>query len=232
MIEEPPVLTLCRPKRRPTEAQIAAFRGVPTGFVCDAMEGRGALSASIAPIGDGRDMSCVAAGPALTALNRPSDILATLGALHLVQPGDVVVAAFGGHQGCAAAGDLVMGMMKNAGAAGFVTDGPMRDYLGIVRVGLPAWCTGLTPNSPYAKGPGSVGAQVDLGGQRVESGDMIVADRDGVVVVPFVRIDEVIGRIAHVRALEDELEAKVADGFCEAVDLDGMIADGRAVFVD
>ena len=47
MIEEPPLLTVTKDRRRPTEAQIAAFRGVPTGFVCDAMDGSGALDAAI-----------------------------------------------------------------------------------------------------------------------------------------------------------------------------------------
>ncbi|TCO71939.1 RraA family protein [Rhodovulum euryhalinum] len=232
MIEEPPILTIRPPKRRPSAAQIAAFQGVPTGFVCDAMEGRGALSPAIAPLGGGRDIDCRAAGPALTALNRPSDILATLAALDHVQPGDIVVAAFGGFQGCAALGDLVTGMMKNAGAAGVVTDGPMRDYAGLVQVGLPAWCTGLNPNSPFATGPGEVGGPVEIGGRTVETGDMIVADRDGVVVVPFARIDAVIARLAEVGRLEAETEARVAAGARQLVDIGAMIADGRAVVLD
>lgn len=123
MIEEPPILTICRSVRRPTEAQIAAFRGVPTGYVCDAMEGQGALDSRIHPVGDGRDIACHAVGPALVADNGPAEILATMAALHQLEPGDIVVAAVHGHRNCSAAGDRFMGMMKNAGAAGFVTDG-------------------------------------------------------------------------------------------------------------
>lgn len=67
MIEEPPLLTINNNLRRPTEAQIEAFQGVQTGFVVDALLGRGALSYDIGPIGEGRDIDCVAAGPALTA---------------------------------------------------------------------------------------------------------------------------------------------------------------------
>jgi len=51
-----------------------------------------------------------------------------------------------------------------------------------------------------------------IGGQQVNSGDIIVADRDGVVVVPFARIDEVIARLDQVRSLEAEMDAKVAEG--------------------
>ncbi|HSF94944.1 MAG TPA: RraA family protein [Thermohalobaculum sp.] len=212
MIEEPPILRIRNNPRRPSDAQIAAFQGVATGFVVDALGGGGALASAIQPLGGGRDLACAAAGPALTADCGPADILATLAALKFLRPGDVLVAAFAGHQGCAAAGDRVAGMIRNNGGAGFVTDGPVRDHAGLVGIGLPVWCTGLTPASPFSKGPGAVGFPVQIGGQEVETGDMIVADRDGVVVVPFERIDEVIARLAEISEMEAALDAKVAEG--------------------
>lgn len=232
MIEDPPLLTIARTMRRPSAAQISAFQGIPTGFVVDAMNGGGALSSNIQPIGAGRDLHCVAAGPALTADCGPADILATLAALKFIQPGDVVVAAFAGHQGCAAAGDRVTGMMKNNGAAGFVTDGPMRDYIGVVEVGLPAWCTGLSPASPFSNGPGSVGLPIQIGGLEVETGDMIAADRDGVVVVPFEKIDEVIARLEVVSALEADLDAEVAGGLKLPSSIAELLAGDKIKYVD
>ncbi|MDQ2090667.1 RraA family protein [Marimonas arenosa] len=212
MIEALPTLTIRSAFRRPTDAQISAFQGIPTGFVVDALLGGGALSSSIQPIGGGRDLHCVAAGPALTADCGAADVLATFASLKFIKPGDVVVSAFAAHTGCAAAGDRLVGMMKNNGAAGFVTDGPVRDYEGIVPVGLPVWCAGLTPASPHMSGPGSVGFPIQIGGQEIETGDMIVADRDGVVTVPFERIDEVIQKLAHISELETSLDAEVAQG--------------------
>ena len=212
MIEAPPTLTIKRDMRRPTRSQTEAFQGVPTGFVVDALLGGGALSSRIGPLGGGRDLHCVAAGPALSVDCGAADVLATFAALKFIEPGDVVVAAFAEHTGCAAAGDRLIGMMKNNGAAGFVTDGPVRDYVGIVPVGLPVWCVGLTPASPHMSGPGSVGFPIQIGAQEVESGDMIVADRDGVVVVPFERLDEVIEKLSVIAELEQALDAKVADG--------------------
>jgi 4-hydroxy-4-methyl-2-oxoglutarate aldolase len=229
MIEEPPILRIRANFPRPTAAQIAAFKDVPTGFVCDAMGGQGALASNIQPIGGGRDIDCRAVGPALIADNGPQEILATMGALHILQPGDIVVAAVHGHQNCSAAGDQFCGMLRNKGAAGFVTDGEMRDYDGIVETGLPAWCTGLSPNSPYSNGPARVGFDAVVGGRRIASGDLIVADRNGVVVVPFDQIDAVIAKVAHVTELEAALEAKVKDGFCQMAAIEDMIADGRAV---
>ncbi|MEM9584434.1 MAG: RraA family protein [Pseudomonadota bacterium] len=212
MIEEPPRLRINANRTRPTAAQIEAFQGVPTGFVVDAMFGKGALDGSIAPLGLGRDIECVAAGPALTADNRPSDIMGTLAALNFLQDGDVMVAGFGGFQGCASAGDRVSAMIKNCGGRGFISDGPMRDYAGLVDVGLPCWCTGLTPNSPYVTGPASVGFPIQIGGMAVATGDMIVADRDGVVVVPFAQIDAVIAQLDNVRAAELSLDAELKSG--------------------
>ncbi|CTQ52518.1 4-hydroxy-2-oxoglutarate aldolase [Roseibium album] len=212
MIEPLPSLTITNTFRRPTEKQISAFQGVATGFVVDALLGGGALAPSIQPIGGGRDLHCATAGPALTADCGAADVLASFAALKFIRAGDVVVAAFAGHTGCAAAGDRLVGMMKNNDAAGFVTDGPVRDYEGIVQVGLPVWCTGLTPASPHMTGPGSVGFPIQIGGQEIETGDMIVADRDGVVVVPFERIDEVIKSLAHINQLEKSLDAEVAQG--------------------
>ena len=112
----------------------------------------------------------------------------------------------------ATAGDRVSGMFANAGAAALVTDGTLRDATGIEATGLPVWATGLSPASPVSNGPGRVGFPVQLGGQQVETGDMIVADRDGVVVVPFAQIDAVIAQIKAVMELEDALDAQISEG--------------------
>jgi regulator of RNase E activity RraA len=212
VIEVPPKLTVKTNFRRPSDTQIAAFQGIPTGFVVDAMFGGGALSHAIQPLGGGRELNCVAAGPALTAECGAADVLALFASLKFIRPGDVVVSAFSAHSGCAAGGDGLVGMMKNCGAAGFVTDGPLRDYHGIVSVGLPVWCTGITPGSPHVSGPGSVGFPVQIGAQEVENGDMIVADQDGVVVVPYERLDEVIENLERIRSAEQAQDDKIARG--------------------
>lgn len=232
MIEAPPTLTIKRSMRRPTETQIAAFQGIPSSFVVDALFGGGALSSRIQPIGGGRDLHCVAAGPALTADCGAADVLAVFGALKFIQPGDIVVSAFAEHMGCAAAGDRLVGMVKNCGAAGFVTDGPARDYVGIVPVGLPVWCTGLTPASPHMMGPGSVGFPVQIGGQQVDNGDMVVGDRDGVAVVPFEQLDDVIARLDKIVELEKELDAKVADGLTVPEWVEDFLASDKTVLKD
>jgi 4-hydroxy-4-methyl-2-oxoglutarate aldolase len=227
MIEDPTLLTLRTNFPRPTDAQVAAFKDVPTGFVCDAMDGRGGLGTAISPLIDAHIAGC-----ALVAGSGPEDNLGVMGAVHIMQKGDVVVAAMRGGQTVAAAGDMVMAMMRNKGGAGFVTDGPMRDLTGIRNVGLPAWCNGLNPNSPYSQGPARVGFDASIGGQVVVSGDIIVADENGAVVVPHHSIDAVIARLPAVQAAETALEAKVAAGYSDRPQIIQMLADGRAVIED
>ena len=230
MIEAPPLLRIKSPMRRPTRAQTEAFDGVPTGFVVDALFGGGALSLDIQAVG--QVSGGPVCGPAVTADCGPADVLATFAALKYLEPGDMLVAGFDGHQGCAAAGDRLVGMVKNCGAAGFVTDGPVRDIDGIDAVGLPVWCSGTTPASPHMSGPGRVGHPVQIGGQEVETGDMIVGDRDGVVVVPFERIDEVIGRLDRIAELEAKLDAEVAAGLTVPGWVEEMLAGDQVVVED
>lgn len=211
MIEEPPLLTIKDQRPRPTDAQIKALSGVPTGFLTDAMEGRGALDPDIKPLSPGV-LPASMCGPALTCHCGPADLLALQGGLAEMKPGDVMVVATGGWQGCAVVGDRVLGMMKNGNAGGFVTDGLVRDVAGINPLGLPVFCTGVSPNSPFSKGPGEIGFEVVVGGVTINSGDMIVSDEDGAVAVPYDRIDEVIATVQQIVILEKELDARVADG--------------------
>jgi len=151
-------------------------------------------------------------GAAVTCSAGPADNLAVIGILAHLKPGDVIVAASGGYTGCAIVGDLVLGMARNGGAIAFVTDGCVRDIPGIRDVGMPCFCVGVTPNSPAREGPGTVGYPVVLGGVAVVPGDIVLGDEDGVVVVPFERIDAVIAALPKVRAAEAALEARVKDG--------------------
>ena len=209
LIEDAPKLQTCTPIRRPGPAQVAALQGVPTGHVVDALGGAGALDYRIKPVAVEQSAFC---GPAVTCHAGPADNLAVLGTLEHLQPGDVIVAAAAGHTGCAIVGDLVLGMAKNGGAIAFVTDGCVRDVPGIRAVGLPCFCVGVTPNSPAREGPGTVGFPVVVGGVAIATGDLLVGDQDGVVVVPFERIDAVVAALAAVRAAEADLEAQVKAG--------------------
>ncbi len=209
MIEDAPSIQIGETARRPRPEQVAAFRGALTGNVVDALGGSGAMDYRIDPVVPGQDSFC---GPALVCDNGPADNLAVFASLEHLRDGDVIVAATGGHTGCAITGDLLLGMARNGGAIAFVTDGCVRDIPGIRGVGIPCFAVGVTPNSPAKTGPGTVGFPVVVGGVPVATGDLVVGDQDGVVVIPFDRIDECIERLARVRKAEAALEAKVKAG--------------------
>ena len=194
MIEDPKLLRIAKNLPRPSIKQIEALKMVSTGVANDAMWGKGAFTKAIKYIDPSSPTIPTIVGPALTVDTGPGDILALLASLKFIKKGDMVMSSFGGYQGSAAAGDRVAGMIKNCGAAGFVTDGPMRDLNGLKKVGLPSWCSGLTPASPVNKGPGTVGMNINISGVEVSSGDVIIADPDGIIVIPLADLDEITMR--------------------------------------
>ena len=143
MIEEPPPLVIAPAGERPPAELVERFRGVPTSFIVDAMGGTGALDWRIRPL-VGRSL----VGVAITCDCGPLDNLAFMAALADCRPGDVLVVATGSHVGAAVTGDLLIGVARNRGAAGFVTDGLVRDLDDLETIGLPIYAMGVTPNSP------------------------------------------------------------------------------------
>jgi 4-hydroxy-4-methyl-2-oxoglutarate aldolase len=209
MITDPPILKIRRNFPRPSPELVTALTGATTGHLVDAMGGNGALDWRIKPLGDAVPNFC---GIAVTCDAGPADNLAVFGALDVGQPGEVVIAATGGHLAAAVIGDLVVGMARNCGLVAIVTDGSVRDAAGILAVGLPVYCAGVSPNSPARNGPGSVGLPIIVGGVAVASGDIVIGDRDGVVVIPRLMAAQVVAKLAEVRAAEEALEAKVKAG--------------------
>ena len=210
MIEEPPPIAFAVSIERPPTELVQRFRGAPTSFIVDAMNGTGALDLRIKPL-VGRSLF----GVALTCDCGPVDNLAFMAALAECRPGDVLVVATGGYVGAAVTGDLLIGVARNRGAAGFVTDGLVRDLDDLETVGLPVFAMGVTPNSPQRRGPGAVGLPIVCGGVTVASGDVVVGDRDGVVVVPRERITATLESLEHVKAIEAATLERVRGGLKE-----------------
>ncbi|HZQ40078.1 MAG TPA: hypothetical protein VFA87_04775 [Rhizomicrobium sp.] len=209
MIDNQPVLTIHRGHRRPGKTLIEAFRGAGTSHLVDAMNGRGALDWRIKPL-DPANARFV--GAALTAHSYPADIHGMVGAAMEAQAGDVICCANDGFTGTAVIGDLAAGILRNKGVAAFVTDGLARDRAGIMAAGLPLFALGISPNSPASTGAGQVGAPIVLGGVPITSGDIVVGDEDGVVVIPLEHAETVLERLRAVRAAEKEAEAAVKAG--------------------
>jgi 4-hydroxy-4-methyl-2-oxoglutarate aldolase len=222
MIHDPPALTIHRGFKRPSQALLDKFKGAQTSHLCDAMNGRGALDYRIKPLDESQS---VFVGPAITANSAPADIAGMFGGVHEAKPGDVLVVANDAFTGTAVVGDLAIGMMKNKGIVGFVTDGLARDKAGIVEVGLPCFCQGISPNSPGRTGLGIVGAPVTLGGVHVNPGDSVIGDPDSVVIVPQEEAEEVAVRLASIQEAEKTAIQRVADGATMPPSMDNMITN-------
>jgi 4-hydroxy-4-methyl-2-oxoglutarate aldolase len=227
MIGDPPVLMLRRDFPRPSAAQVAAFQDVPTGFAVDAMMGQGALDPGIKPL-----WTSTFAGPAVTARCGPRDNMAVYVAMRIAQPGDVLVLHTGDYRHSAVIGDHVAAIAKRIGIRAVVTDGLVRDVEGLEEVGLPVFCRGLTPNSPFKHGPIEVGTRVSIGGVGVDPGDIVLGDRDGVVVVPRARLDEVIAGLEDVRRKEAETGERIAAGAIVPGWVDDLIESDRTQRLD
>ena len=234
MIENPPLIQIKKKssRKRPSEEQINAFKNIPTGFICDALNGYAALDPSIKPLSiPGKKVKHIV-GPALTVFSGAADVLGMAIALSEIQPGDIVVNGVSGFQGTAAVGDRIAGMIKNNGGVGLITDGPMRDLDGIIETGLDCFCTGLNPNSPFNSGPAKIGFPLNIGGTSVSSGDIIVADSDGVTVVPFDKIDEVLNKLERIIEVENAMDKQVSEGLKISQKALDYLESDQVIYVD
>lgn len=224
---EAPALTIRRDWPRPSEAELAPFRDAPTGWVADAQGRRGALDHRIRPL----TRAARLLGAALPVWSRGRDNLAPYAALRFARPGDVLLVAT---EDCEAsvAGDILLGMARNGGIAGLVTDGLVRDIPGLDGVGIPVFARGVSPNSPQKDGPGTIGLPIVLGGVIVGPGDLVVADGDGVVVVPRASVASVGAELAAVAAKEAEMDAAVRRGAREPAWLEARLARPDVRFVE
>ena len=228
MIGDPVELIVRKNFERPSSDQVEMLEGVPTGFVVDAQNGTGALDWRIKPL----DASMRFSGPAMTVDAEPRDYLPVQPAIALSRPGDVLVISNGGYDGAAVIGDNVAAMARNQGLAAIVTDGLVRDIEGILAADIPVFCCGVSPNSPYAYGPGRVGLPIAISRSVIQPGDMIVGDRDGVVVISRGDIDKVIVSLKAVKQREVELESKIKEGLCYAPWVDDYLQSNRTKYLD
>ena len=124
-------------------------------------------------------------GPALTVKARGGDNLALHAALNIAQEGDVLVVSNEGDNTRALMGEIMMAYLRHTKkVAGIVLDGPIRDIDEIGKWDFPVYATGTTPGGPYKEGPGEVNVPIACGEVSVNPGDIILADPDGVIVIP------------------------------------------------
>ncbi|MEV5527779.1 RraA family protein [Streptomyces prunicolor] len=144
------------------------------------------------------------AGPAFTVRCPPGDNLMLHAAIYRAEPGSVVVVESGDVE-YALAGGNVCAVAQRRGIAGFVVDGVIRDVGEVRAAGFPVFGRGVVPIPGAKKAVLPLNERVRCGGVAVDAGDVVVADEDGVVVVPGARRAEVLaGALARLVQEGDE----------------------------
>jgi regulator of RNase E activity RraA len=130
------------------------------------------------------------AGPAFTVRCPPGDNLMLHAAIYRAEPGSVIVVQ-SGDLDYALAGGNVCAVAHRRGVAGFVLDGVIRDVAETRELGFPVFARGVVPIPGTKKAATPLNEPIQLGGVRVEAGDVVVADEEGIVVVPKGRREQV-----------------------------------------
>jgi len=222
-----PAVTIYKNFTRPPADIVKQFE-VPSGNITDVQGRRGALGGGIKPLFEFPAFT----GPALTVKTVPDDNLAVFAAMGIARPGDVLVVATENWSGSAVIGDLAAAMFKNIGLAGVVTDGAARDVTGIRKAGLPVCARGLTANSAQKNGPGTIGAEISIGGVIVHAGDIIVADDAGAAVLHQHEIPAALKALQAVRAKERDIEDKIAAGMTMPDWVKAFLAGDRVKYIE
>ncbi|MEQ3553499.1 ribonuclease activity regulator RraA [Pseudonocardia nematodicida] len=134
-------------------------------------------------------------------------------AVETVGPGQVIVVDSRDDITAASAGDMLVTRAMRRGAAAFVTDGAFRDGAALGRLGFPAYSRAITATTrPASFHVADLQVPIGCAGVAVYPGDILVGDRDGIIVVPRAIAAEIAGPSVEQEELEDWLQQRVRDG--------------------
>lgn len=183
-----------------------AFSLVSTPNISDAMHKQGAMQ-DIRPIKLGFHM----VGRALTVRTVDGDWAKPIEAIDKAEPGEIIVVDVSGGK-TAIWGELATWSAKIKGLAGVVIDGAIRDLDDIVKMDFPLFSRHIVSNAGEPKGFGEIGAEITCGNQTVKTGDWIIGDDSGVVVVPQEIAQEIANRALDVKEHENRIREEIKSG--------------------
>ena len=207
------------------------FKAIPASNTADVMARNCAMNPRIKLVSSPKAQMIV--GPAFTVKARAGDNLALHAALNFCQEGDVLVVSNEEDDTRALMGEIMMAYLKyTKKVAGIVLDGPIRDIDEIGKWDFPVYCTGTTPGGPYKEGPGEVNVPIACGGVSVNPGDIILADPDGVIVIPRRDAAQVLKDAQEFQAADEKKLIAARNGTSNRAWVDKTLAEKGFEIID
>ncbi len=194
-------------KKYSEDKLLEAFMMVSSPNVADAQHKKGAMKGIHPRVAHGVKM----VGRALTVNTVNGDWAKPVEAIDRAKPGDVIVVDAGSGD-IAVWGELASWSCKTKGVAGVVIDGAARDIDAIMDMGFPLFSRHVTSNAGEPKGYGGIGHEIVCGGVTVRTGDWIIGDESGVVVVPQENAVEIANRAIDVMERENRVREEIKKG--------------------
>ena len=210
---------------RASEELLASFGIASSAQVADAMSRMGAMDSGIKPIW----ASPRVIGSAVTVWCHAGDNLMVHKAISLARPNDILVVNTQGNLNNAVFGELLGSSASKIGVRAVIVDGVVRDADAIEVLGLAVYARGLAPGACNKDGGGEIGGAIACGGVAVRAGDVIVADRDGVTVVPL-EDAEMVARMAVEQVEKEEKRlAEIEAGVVMRPEIDEILRRAKVI---
>ncbi|MCU0862130.1 MAG: orotidine 5'-phosphate decarboxylase [Methanomassiliicoccales archaeon] len=184
-----------------------AFSKVSTPNIADAQHKRGVMQGILPHIAHGQRM----VGRALTVQTAKGDWAKPVEAIDRASKGDVIVIDAGGSD-IGVWGELASLSAQLKGVQGVVIDGSARDMDTILEMGFPCFSRYVVPHAGEPKGHGGIGQEIVCGGQAVRTGDWVIGDESGVIVVPQESAVEIANRAVDVFERENRIREEIRRG--------------------
>lgn len=193
-------------KAKTIEEIISILRTVSVPNISDAMHRAGVITGFKAVI-PGKKI----VGRALTVRTYPGDWAKPVEALDYATDGAVIVIDAGG-ENIAVWGELATWSARNKKIAGVIINGGVRDISDIREIGVPVYAKFFCARAGEPKGFGEINVPIEIEGIRIRPGDFIVAEEEGIIVIPQERVLEVVNRALDVKEKEDRIREEIKRG--------------------